>query len=79
MLRKWGSIEQGNILKKLNAETFCAATYNRRLHMLKAFVKWLVKKGIWDSNPLEDINSKRVKREKQVKRKPFSEIEIKNN
>lgn len=78
MLRKWGSIEHGNILKKLNAETFCAGTYNRRLHMLKGFVKWLVKKGIWASNPLEDINSKRVKREKQVKRKPFSEVEIKS-
>jgi len=78
MLKKWGSIEQSNILKKLNAETFCAGTYNRRLHMLKAFVKWLVKKGIWALNPLDDINSKRVKREKQVKRKPFSEIEIKN-
>ena len=78
MLKKWGSIEQSNILKKLNAETFCAGTYNRRLHMLKAFVKWLVKKGLWASNPLEDINSKRVKREKQVKRTPFSEIEIKS-
>jgi len=78
MLKKWGSIEQSNILKKLNAETFCAGTYNRRLHMLKEFVKWLVKKGIWASNPLEDINSKRVIREKQVKRKPFSEIEIKS-
>lgn len=78
MLKKWGNIEQSNILKKLNAETFCAGTYNRRLHMLKEFVKWLVKKGIWASNPLEDINSKRVKREKQVKRKPFSEIEIKS-
>ena len=78
MLKKWGSIEQSNILKNLNAETFCAGTYNRRLHMLKAFVKWLVKKGIWALNPLDDINSKRVKREKQVKRKPFSEVEIKS-
>lgn len=78
MLRKWGDIEQSSIVKKLNAETFCEATYNRRLHMLKAFVKWLVKKGVWTVNSLEDINSKRVKRVKQVKRKPFTETEIKS-
>jgi integrase len=32
MLRKWGSIEQGNILKKLNTEIFCATTYNWKTH-----------------------------------------------
>jgi len=76
MLRKWGSIEQFNIHKKLNAEIFCAGTYNRRLTMLKEFVKWLLKKGIWTFNALEDVNSKRVKKEKNEKRKPFTETEI---
>jgi len=76
MLRKWGSIEQFNIHKKLNAEIFCASTYNRRLTMLKEFVKWLLKKGIWTFNALEDVNSKRVKKEKNEKRKPFTETEI---
>ena len=77
MLKKWGKIEQNNIHKKLNAEVFCAGTYNRRLTMIKEFVKWLIKKGIWTFNALEDINAKRIKKVKQDKRKPFSEIEIK--
>lgn len=76
MLRNWGKIDQANIQKKLNAETFCAATYNRRLTMLKGFVKWLVKAKIWQLNPLEDINPKRVKKVKQPKRRPFTEQEI---
>lgn len=76
MLKKWGSIEQTNIHKKLNAEIFCSGTYNRRLTMLKEFVKWLLKKGIWTFNALEDVNAKRVKKIKQEKRKPFTETEI---
>lgn len=56
MLRKWGKVEQTNIHIKLNSETFCGATYNRRLTMLKDFVKWLLKAQIWTFNPLEDIN-----------------------
>lgn len=78
MIRKWGKVSESNVDKKLNTETFCENTYNRRLAMLKAFVSWLVKKGIWTSNPLEDINPKRVKRKTPVKRKPFSEDEIKS-
>ena len=77
MLKNWGKIEQNNIHKKLNAEVFCAGTYNRRLTMLKEFVKWLIKKGIWTFNALEDINAKRIKKIKHTKRTPFSEIEIK--
>ncbi len=50
MLRNWGKVEQSNIHIKLNAETFCGATYNRRLTMLKGFVKWLVKAQIWTFN-----------------------------
>lgn len=76
MLNKWGKIEQNNILKKLNSEVFCAGTYNRRLTMLKEFVKWLIKKGVWTFNELEDINAKRVKKIKEEKRKPFTETEI---
>jgi len=76
MLRNWGKIEQTNIHKKLNAETFCAATYNRRLTMLKGFVKWLVKAQIWTLNPLEDINPRKYKKVKEAKRKPFTEEEI---
>ncbi|MCX6204878.1 MAG: site-specific integrase [Bacteroidetes bacterium] len=76
MMKKWGKIEEGNIQKKLSLETNAAVTYNRRLTILKSFVKWLVKKGIWNSNPLEDINPKKVKKVKEQKRVPFTEVEI---
>jgi integrase len=76
MLRKWGKIEQSNILVKFNSETFCGATYNRRLTMLKGFIKWLIKARIWTLNPLEDISPKKYKKAKQPKRKPFTEAEI---
>jgi integrase len=65
MLRKWGKIQQSNVLGKFNAETFCGATYNRRLTMLKDFIKWLVKGQIWLRNPLEDISPKKYKKAKQ--------------
>ncbi|OYW75920.1 MAG: hypothetical protein B7Z27_08575 [Sphingobacteriia bacterium 32-37-4] len=64
MLKKWGKVEQTNIHIKLNAETFCGATYNRRLTMLKDFVKWLLKAQIWTFNPLEDISPKKYKKAK---------------
>ena len=76
MMRKWGKIEEGNIQKKLSLETNAAVTYNRRLTILKNFAKWLVKKGIWKSNPLEDINPKKVKKAKLPKRAPFNVEEI---
>jgi len=76
MLRKWGNIEEGNIQKKFSLETNAAVTYNRRLTILKGFSRWLVKKGIWKTNPLEDINPKKVKKAKLPKRTPFSVEEI---
>jgi len=76
MLKKWGKIDETNIQKKLSKETNAAVTYNRRLTLLKGFVKWLVKKGVWKNNPLEDINPKKVKKIKQSKRAPFNVTEI---
>lgn len=77
MLKKWKIITQDNILKKLNAEKFCASTYNRRLSMLRTFAKWLVKKLVWNNNPFEDVENKKYKKVKQVTRKPFTVEEIK--
>lgn len=76
MLKKWGETNQSNILQKFNSETFCGATYNRRLTMLKDFINWLIKKGIWTFHPLQDVNPKRYKKPKLPKRKPFTEAEI---
>jgi integrase len=75
-IRKWGKVEEGNVLKKMNSETFSNSTYNRRLTLLKHFVKWLVKNGVWNSNPVEDIQKKKVKKVKQEKRQPFTTDEI---
>ncbi|MES2429436.1 MAG: tyrosine-type recombinase/integrase [Bacteroidota bacterium] len=77
MLRKWGDIREDNILNKLNNETFCASTYNRRLTLLKAFSKWLVKQSIWISNPFDDVSNKKYKKVKQSTRKPLTIDEIK--
>ena len=77
MLKKWGDIEQHNILTKLNSETFNGTTYNRRLTMLKSFVDWLVKNRVWRDNPLKDVSRKKTKKVKSTKRTPLSENEIK--
>jgi integrase len=76
MIRKWGNTTPVNILSKLNAETFCDVTYNRRLTILKSFVKWLIIEGFWERNPLEHVQHKKVKRRALPKREPFKEEEI---
>ncbi len=77
MIRKWGNVSAGNLLNKLNKETFCANTYNRRLTILKNFVSWMVIQGIWENNPLAQVHSKKSRKGKLVKREPFTDIEIK--
>jgi integrase len=76
MLRKWNQVSENNIVKKLNAETFCGTTYNRRLTILKSFVNWLIIQKIWDINPLLSVNNKRNKTIKNPNRTPFTEDEI---
>lgn len=76
MLRKWGVVSEKNMLVKFNSEKFCERTYNRRLTMLKSFVKWLVKNSIWKFNPLEDVNPKRCKKVENPTRNPFTRDEI---
>lgn len=77
MIRKWHSVDEKNVLKKYNQETFCATTYNRRLTMLKHFASWLLKMKIWKANPVTDIKPKKVKKVISNKRMPFTEDEIK--
>jgi len=76
MINKWGAVSEKNVLKKFNSEQFCTGTYNRRLTMLKQYVNWLVKSGIWKSNPVADVKPKRGKRLPRPKRRPFTEEEI---
>ncbi|MBW0160197.1 MAG: tyrosine-type recombinase/integrase [Sediminibacterium sp. Gen4] len=77
MIRKWGEVNEQNVIVKFNSEQFCVGTYNRRLTMLKTYVKWLVKSGIWKNNPVEDVQPRRGKKLPKPKRKPFTEEEIK--
>ena len=65
MIRKWGEVKQENILSKINAETFCPGTYNRRLTMLKSFVDWLVQERTWKQNPLLAVQPKKNRKIKQ--------------
>lgn len=76
MLRKWSKVNQDNILSKLNKETFCNGTYNRRLTILKSFADWLITKSYWKQNPFQLVQRKKVKHVKLAKREPFTETEI---
>jgi len=76
MIRKWDRVDSSNIVRKLNAEKFCGATYNRRLTMLKLFGTWLVNNQVWKTNPLITVSRKKHKKLLQPKRKPFSLDEI---
>jgi len=75
-LRKWGDFNEQTVLSKLNKESYSPKTYNKRLAMLKGFVKWLIKQKVWSSNPLDEVNKRKVKHVKNDNRKPFTEQEI---
>ena len=76
MIRKWGKIDERNIIPPINKETFCSKTYNRRLTILSNFCNWLVKESIWVTNPLEGVRRKSSKQVVSSKRKPFTVEEI---
>jgi len=76
ILRKWGRVDSGNIVQKVNATTNAPVTYNRRLTILKSFCDWLVLQKYWDHNPLHSVQRKKVKQGKLPKREPFTEDEI---
>ncbi|OIR13151.1 tyrosine recombinase XerD [mine drainage metagenome] len=77
IIKKWGEVNSSNILRKLNAEPNSAVTYNRRLSYLKGFVRWLVKRGIWKDDPLEDAAKRKIPKKNLPTRKPFTLEEIK--
>lgn len=75
-IKKWGEVNQGNILRKLNQESFGAKTYNSRLAILKNFSKWLFKSQIWSLDPLDEVSRRKVKKVVKTKRMPFTDLEI---
>ena len=76
MIRKWGMVNSGNILRKFNSLPNLAVTYNRRLTILQSFIDWLVDKQIWHSNPLSSVQRKKIQRKTLEKREPFTQDEI---
>lgn len=77
MIKKWRIVNEHNIVQKFNSIPNAAVTYNRRLTILSGFGNWLVEQNIWRGNPLASVQRKRVKTEKQHKRDPFTDMEIK--
>lgn len=77
MIRKWGKVDAGYVVKKFNAEPNAPVTYNRRLTILRNFIDWLVEQEYWKNNPLQSVQRKKVKNEKLTKREPFTQEEIK--
>ena len=76
MLRKWGKITEENITNKLNKEKVCNTTYNRRLRILKNFLKWLTNRKIWTNSYLDEVTPKKVRKSTEPKRAPFTNEEI---
>jgi integrase len=75
-IRKWGDFNQKDMLKWLNKEKFAPSTYNSRLTILNSFADWLVKMKIWEENPLESVNKKRVPNTVKENSTPFTKDEI---
>lgn len=77
LLEKWVNVPIDQLAGKLNSEKWAAATYNRRLTYLTSFISWLVKLGIVQQNPLQDVCRRRDKgKKKNPRRKPLEEQEI---
>jgi integrase len=75
-IRKWGDVNESNILDSFNSEAFGPKTYNTRLGILKSFANWLTIKGVWSTNPFEGVHRKRLKKILKPQRQPFTLQEI---
>lgn len=76
MLRRWGDINEVTILGLFNKEGVGPKTYNGRLSILKGFTSWMKKSGLWKTDPLEDVSSRKRKKTDKPDRKPFTFEEI---
>jgi integrase len=77
LLEKWVNIPIDQLAQKLNGEKWAAVTYNRRLTYLTSFFCWLLRLGIVQQNPLQDVCRRRDKgKKKNLRRKPLDEQEI---
>jgi len=76
MLRRWGNVEASDVLFHLNTEEIGHQTYNERLSILREYADFFVRQGVWKSNPLEDVCSKKLKHTEHTDRKPFTPDEI---
>lgn len=77
LLEKWINVPIDQLAQKLNGEKWAATTYNRRLTYLTSFFSWLVRLGIVQQNPVQDVCRRRDKRKKKnARRNPLEEQEI---
>ncbi len=75
-LRKWGELDNSQLLIALNKENYSPKTFNERLSMLSHFSNWMVQQEIWANNPFAGVSKRKVKRTQLDDRKPFTECEI---
>jgi integrase len=76
MLCRWGDIGEFQLLQKLNQENLAPKTYNCRLSVLRHFSDYMVRSGLWKSNPLEGVCPRKLKRTKPGSRMPFTVQDI---
>jgi integrase len=78
MLERWSPFTSNEILLKLGNEKIAVATYNRRLSMLKNYVKWLVKKKHLHHEILDDVKPRRKERttKELTVRTPFTDEQV---
>lgn len=75
MINKWKLKSANDIPALLYKQSLAPNTFNCRLNILKRFIKWAMKKGIINEDPLDDISSVKVQ-QKREQRKPFQDDEI---
>lgn len=78
ILKRWGSVTEHNLLKKLKGDTLSNKTFNTRLAVFSSFADWLVRKSLWKYNPLEGMTRKKEDKISDPRRKPFSDEEALN-
>lgn len=76
MLERWGSFSLFEAIKLLSQEKLSPRTYNARLRILRNFYSWGLKTTLFDSNPFEDVTSRKGNKTTKKDRKPFTFEEI---
>jgi integrase len=71
MLRRWGNFGVNDVVTQLGNESFNEKTYNERRRLLNVFFSWLEKNKKMHTNPLADVQPKKVQKRKNESRTLF--------